>query len=134
MSIPRVYIYANGTSARMLVSMPGIDVTGVMAPDEVIFDDNYSGLDVLAKGFIPAGASSSTISYGVTLSAPPMCLFYVDQNYTTATPYLVGPMAFRGGGFNDWFYVETGLSSANFLVQYGSVFPPFWYLLIRRRP
>lgn len=130
----RVLIQTVAGVARMLVSMPGIDVTGTLTPDDVIFDDNFSGLDIMLQGSVAAGNSSTTINFGVTLVSPPLVLCYFDQNYVSAPgTYIVSPNAFIGSGYNDYFHVVTTVSQAVFSVQFGAVYPPFWYSIIRRR-
>ncbi len=128
----RVLIQSSGGIARMLVSVPGKDVNGVLTPDDVIFDDNFSGMDVLLNGSIPAGSVSTTISYGITLSTPPLCLCYFNQNYTVSD-YLISPNAFIGSGYDDYMAVTCTLSYAVFQTKFGAVYPPIWYSLIRRR-
>lgn len=106
--VARVLIQG-GVASAMRVSFPGYDVNTADL-NQTCFDSRWSGSTVYLKGQVDvASNSNTTVSFGETLSAPPM---FVGTARSAITPTAYGNTMFffKGNGIDQWFYVSVTTS------------------------
>ena len=131
--VNRVLI-AGGVNAVMSVSLPGFDVLTANC-DQMCFDSRWAGLIPFMTGVADTSGGSLTVNFGVTLDVPPMFVGAYVQiiSGVEQTTYGNTPTLYRGGGTDQWFYVNTTVSNMNFVVHgWGTTIWRLHYTLFKR--
>ena len=132
--VKRVLIQG-GASAAMLVSLPGIDVTGGINCDQTCFDSRWSGLIFYRKGTIDsANDVAAAYGYGETLPTPPMLFGYV-RTLAGGAPTTAFGNSFnmlRGGGIDQWWYAEMQVNQFIFRAKFGAQASRLWFAIYQR--
>jgi hypothetical protein len=123
------------TTGTMRISLPGYDVNSADI-DQTCFDSRWSGVTPYLKGTLSSANNvPATVGFGENLASPPMFYGYFQNINGGGTPLSVfgnTMTMLRGGGTNNWWYVEVSVNAILFQVQFGSQAATLHFVLFKK--